>query len=60
MQTVKYISDIRPTVGSLGYSVLQGRYDGTSERLTLLFLRDAEGWSVRALIVPAATLAGAF
>jgi hypothetical protein len=60
MQTVKYVSDVESTVGCLGFSVLQKQYDGTSERMTLLFLRDAQGWSLRALIAPAVTFRGAF
>jgi len=65
MQTVKYISDITPTVGSLGYSVLQGQYDGavkslTVKRMTCLYLRDNTGWPVTVVIVPADAVRGAF
>jgi hypothetical protein len=58
MQTVKFVADIDATVGSLGYSVLLGRYDGSAERMTCLYVRDNTGWCVTAMIVPADTFKG--
>ena len=57
MQTVTFFSDVEHTTGALGYSVLQAGFFGAApSRMTLLFLRDGEGFAKSTVIAPAETL----
>jgi hypothetical protein len=59
MQTVRFISQVENSVGALGYSVLQeGFLDGPPVRMTVLYLRNGEGWAEKAIITPAEKLEG--
>lgn len=62
MQTVNFLSDVEPAVGSFGYSVIRRAFtsSGVDERLTLWFIRDRDGYTHNALILPADTQKGAF
>ena len=60
MQTVTWMSEIENTVGATGYSALQQSWSGEVKRMTLLFLRDAKGFTKTCLIVPAEAVRGAF
>lgn len=55
MQPVKFMSDIQETYGSWGYSALVTPVfgGGEPERKTLYFVRDADGWAKRVLILDA-------
>jgi hypothetical protein len=56
MQPVTFISDVVATLGALGFSVLQAQLDGSVKRMTLLSLRDHNGWPKAVVIAPAETL----
>ena len=57
MQPVNLISEVENSLGALGYSVLQNGYDGkTVNRMTILMLRDSNGWAKACVIAPAETL----
>jgi hypothetical protein len=55
MQPVTLLSDVG-SVGSLGFSALQFQLDGTVKRMTMLILRDRDGWPRSCVIAPAETL----
>jgi len=60
MKSVFLVSEVENTCGCLGFSVLQQQWDGSIQPTTVLYLRDMAGFCMRALIVPAATVKGAF
>jgi hypothetical protein len=45
---------------SAGYSVLQRRFNGSIERMTLLFPRGTDGMTASCVILPANVVRGAF
>lgn len=53
MQPVNFISSIETSYGALGYSALVKPFNGRPERKTLYYLRDAEGYTQRVLILDA-------
>lgn len=54
MQQVYLLSDVESSVGALGYSAVRRPLlpGGTPERLTLWFIRDNNGFTHHALILP--------
>ena len=60
MQPVDFISEVQNAVGAFGYSVLQRRFGRGVERMTLLFLRGADGVAASVVILPADVVRGAF
>ena len=57
MQPVNLFSEVENSLGALGYSILQNEYDGkTTKRMTMLMLRDSNGWTNACVIAPAETL----
>jgi hypothetical protein len=56
MQPVKVFTEVEATYGARGYSILQRNWDGTMERRTLLYFRDAEGRVKSCVIGSAGTL----
>ena len=60
MQPVDFISEVQNAFGAFGYSVLQRRFNGSIERMTLLFLRGTDGMTASCVILPANVVRGAF
>jgi hypothetical protein len=62
MKPVYLVSDVDSSLGAFGYSVVREPLvsGGATERLTLLFLRDREGYTQHAVILPSAAFGGAF
>jgi hypothetical protein len=56
MQSVKFFFDVQTGDGAFGFSILQAGVSGESKRMTLLYLRDGEGWVKSCVIAPAETL----
>ena len=62
MNTVYLLSDVESSLGALGYSALCAPLvsGGQPERLTLLYLRNREGMTEHAVILPAEAFGRAF
>ena len=58
MQPVILISEVENSLGATGYSVLQRQFGGKVERMTMLLLRDSNGWTQNVLILPADVVLG--
>lgn len=52
MQTVTLLSEVETSTGCFGYSAIRDLI-GRRERLTLWFIRDSDGYTHNAIIVPA-------
>jgi|HubBroStandDraft_5_1064220.scaffolds.fasta_scaffold03372_15 hypothetical protein len=57
---VELVSDIKPSAGQLGYSVLYRDVDGSLIRRTVLMLRDGNGRPCAALILPSEQVMNGF
>ena len=56
MQPINLTTEVKSTLGALGFSYLQNDYDGSVKRMTLLMLRDNDGFPKACVIAPAETL----